>query len=421
MWTGARDVMATLRRMALAVAVVLHLGLVGVARGQSYSREFFPRPPRRLRDDLRLELLLGRALKEGAVCLDGSPSGFWFRPGTGAGANNWIVFLEGGGWCYDEEACLYRSGTMLGTSTQWPATRPVDRPLFSADPRVNPDFHDWNIVNVGYCDGASFSGDRDEPVIVDQRKLYFRGSRILHQLFRHLVETKGMGRAANVLLSGCSAGGLATIVHADQVSKYFGSGTVFKAVPFSGFFPDTDNFQGVQWFQGKQDYVFSMQNITTNLNPTCLANNVGKEHLCFDTQVSYKYLQTPTFLVNSVYDIWTVGNIYNIKLESLLNFDLSRVIFDLSRVIPFLNDKAKLVHDLITRTPTYQRHGAYLHTCYTHCGAGSPEGWAKVRVNGTTVRDAVGDFFFQRNDFTSPTPCEYSNLPPFQCNPTCPV
>merc|ERR1711959_759245 len=412
---GAGDVMATLmRRMALAVAVVLHLGLVGVARGQLDSR-----------DDLRLELLLGRALKEGAVCLDGSPSGYWYRPGSGAGANNWIVFLEGGGWCYDEKACLYRSGTFLGSSTQWPATRPVDRPLFSADHNVNPDFYDWNIVDVGYCDGASFSGDRDEPIIVDRRKLYFRGSRILHQLFRHLVETKGMDRAANVLLSGCSAGGLATIVHADQVSKYFGSGTVFKAVPFSGFFPDTDNFQGVQWFQGVQDYIFSMQNITTNLNPTCLANNVGKEHLCFDTQVSYKYLQTPTFLVNSVYDAWTVGNIYNISLESLLNLDLSRVIFDLARAIPFLNEKAKLVYDLITRTPTYQRHGAYLHTCYTHCGFGrgtdSPEGWAKVMVNGTTVRDAVGDFFFDRNDFTSPTPCEFSNLPPFQCNPTCPV
>merc|ERR1711959_35912 len=205
---GAGDVMATLmRRMALAVAVVLHLGLVGVARGQLDSR-----------DDLRLELLLGRALKEGAVCLDGSPSGYWYRPGTGAGANNWIVFLEGGGWCYDEKACLYRSGTMLGSSTQWPATMPVDgrkekgvtaladRPLFSADPSVNPDFYDWNIVYVG-----------------------------------------------------CSDGGLATIVHADQVSKYFGSGTVFKAVPFSGFFPDTDNFQGVQWFQGVQDYIFSMQ------------------------------------------------------------------------------------------------------------------------------------------------------------------
>ena len=179
--------MATLmRRMALAVAVVLHLGLVGVARGQLDSR-----------DDLRLELLLGRALKEGAVCLDGSPSGYWYRPGTGAGANNWIVFLEGGGWCYDEKACLYRSGTMLGSSTQWPATMPVDgrkekgvtaladRPLFSADPSVNPDFYDWNIVNVGYCDGASFSGNVTDPVVVDvQARGPVAGEGDLHGLAR---------------------------------------------------------------------------------------------------------------------------------------------------------------------------------------------------------------------------------------------
>lgn len=29
------------------------------------------------------------------------------------------IFLEGGGWCYDEQDCLSRSKTVLGSSKQW--------------------------------------------------------------------------------------------------------------------------------------------------------------------------------------------------------------------------------------------------------------------------------------------------------------
>lgn len=37
----------------------------------------------------------------GAVCLDGSPPGYWIRKATTPqSANKWIVHLQGGGWCY---------------------------------------------------------------------------------------------------------------------------------------------------------------------------------------------------------------------------------------------------------------------------------------------------------------------------------
>lgn len=31
-----------------------------------------------------------------AQCLDGSPGGFYFSPGSGSGANNWIIHTQGG-------------------------------------------------------------------------------------------------------------------------------------------------------------------------------------------------------------------------------------------------------------------------------------------------------------------------------------
>ena len=47
-------------------------------------------------------ILLEKQLKEtGARCLDGTPQGMYFEPGVGEDAKNWVVALDGGGWCYN--------------------------------------------------------------------------------------------------------------------------------------------------------------------------------------------------------------------------------------------------------------------------------------------------------------------------------
>ncbi|CAI7846864.1 unnamed protein product [Closterium sp. NIES-53] len=64
-----------------------------------------------------LQLILaeeGRA--EGAVCLDGSAPGFYYRKGYGSGQNNWVLFFEGGAWCSSPHACAYRARMHLGST-----------------------------------------------------------------------------------------------------------------------------------------------------------------------------------------------------------------------------------------------------------------------------------------------------------------
>ena len=47
--------------------------------------------------------------------------------------------------------------------------------IMSADCTANPDYCNFNRVHMAYCDGNSFSGNRDEAVTVKGDKLYFRG------------------------------------------------------------------------------------------------------------------------------------------------------------------------------------------------------------------------------------------------------
>lgn len=78
--------------------------------------------------------------------------------GTGSGTTKWILHQEGGGWCYNEQECVERSKTVLGSSTSWPKTASFAG-FLSPNEAVNPDFHNWNVAFLMYCDGASFSGD----------------------------------------------------------------------------------------------------------------------------------------------------------------------------------------------------------------------------------------------------------------------
>eukprot|EP00656_Telonema_subtile_P016622 TRINITY_DN18798_c0_g1_i2.p1 TRINITY_DN18798_c0_g1~~TRINITY_DN18798_c0_g1_i2.p1 ORF type:complete len:275 (+),score=58.94 TRINITY_DN18798_c0_g1_i2:95-919(+) len=183
------------------------------------------------------------AASDGAVCLDGSPGAFFFSPAANASnTNNWQIYFQGGGWCYEEQDCWNRTKTKYGSSS-WltdGVSTSVLGGLLSADCAVNPDFCNYNRVHMLYCDGNSFSGNRDQPVMVNDEPIYFRGKRIMDAVLKTLVRDHGLADAENVLLTGCSAGGLSTYLHADYVGQQVRAVAKglkkYKAAPISGFF-----------------------------------------------------------------------------------------------------------------------------------------------------------------------------------------
>lgn len=67
--------------------------------------------------------------------------------------------MEGGGWCYTEDECVERSKTKLGSSKSWSPDFELPYGFVSDDQETNPDFYNWNLAFVAYCDGASFLGN----------------------------------------------------------------------------------------------------------------------------------------------------------------------------------------------------------------------------------------------------------------------
>ena len=117
---------------------------------------------------------------------------------------------KGGGWCYDEDMCAKRSLTRLGSSTKFSPTSGCRCMNVLDDGSANDD--DCNCITLPYCDGASFSGNREKP----WRGLMHRGARNLNATIEYALDNLGMTGATQFVLFGESAGGLATFLHADR-------------------------------------------------------------------------------------------------------------------------------------------------------------------------------------------------------------
>ena len=148
----------------------------------------------------------------------------------------------------------------------------------SQDPGVNPQFFSWNFVYMKYCDGDSFSGAREDTVTWLGKDLHFRGHYVLEAVFDSLAANimkaaTPWASATDIVLSGCSAGGLSTFLHTQFVADtYVPAGASFHSVPVSGFFLDAMSVQGIAVYTQQMQVVWDLQQPSEcprpNPNPT---------------------------------------------------------------------------------------------------------------------------------------------------------
>ena len=94
---------------------------------------------------------------DNVTCNDGSVAGYYMR--RNYKSQRWVVFLEGGWICHDEESCSGRASRehYRMSSDRWSSEKTVGG-ILSADPDENPHFADANHVFVPYCSSDAWSG-----------------------------------------------------------------------------------------------------------------------------------------------------------------------------------------------------------------------------------------------------------------------
>jgi len=300
---------------------------------------------------------------------------------------------------------------------------------------MNPEFYDWNHVLMAYCDGASFSGDRADPINVDGKLIYFRGFRILKAIMKDLLENKGLNKATEVLLSGSSAGGLAVYIHADQIGEML-PGTVrrYKAIPMSGVFLDHPNAEDTFVYTPQIQYVFQMQNCTAGMNVRCLVSKSPRYmHLCMMAEYTMQFIQTPLFISNSAYDSWSTSCILGAEpvLNPTRNGNCSAVYkwaacekdpsqctqYQWSKIEQWGNDFSDRIEN--NEAVLADGNGLYEYSCHYHV-AEKTQYWDSMIVQGTVMRDAIYKWYYSKKEPASKhTYKDCKNHGSYCCNPTC--
>ena len=172
-----------------------------------------------------------------ARCLDGSQAGYYHRQGKGS---TWVIYLQGGGACYTYSDCLARTRTQLGSSTHWPPTFIQPDNVLTDDPIINPVFADAHAIYIPYCGGDVHRGTRTSPLNASW-PFTFAGHLIVGAVLDALVGPGGahaaaFAAAAEVLVSGSSAGGLGTLLNSDYIAARVPAGVRVRAAPQGGFF-----------------------------------------------------------------------------------------------------------------------------------------------------------------------------------------
>lgn len=327
------------------------------------------------------------SLETGARALDGSQYGFYFVP-SATGSRKWTIYFQGGGWCDDEDGCLSRANSTLGSSTFLLHKNSGCPCMNTANGGLD---ETCNCLFLPYLDGASFSGYREEPWPVPNHPgevVYFRGLQNLDSTLDYAFAQLGLDQATEVVVTGGSAGGLSTFLHADRIADRVKAGAKdckrTTAAPTVGYFIDHPKYPSSTWkdYTSNMAYVYKMQNLTAGaLLPECLVAFPESPHYCFMSPHMQQFIQTPFFMFNSKVDAWQMGNI--LQVPCLLWHQHNCTEDEQAAVLEF----ADSFMDQFAPVAKEPQNGAFITSCICHgCG------WNTLTLDNKTAYQHYADW-----------------------------
>lgn len=332
-----------------------------------------------------LVMLTDAAIQKGAVCLDGSPGGYYIRQGTDDN-KTWVVFHQGGGWCRSERECLSRTKMYLGSSNMisqfaWRSTyTDVANGLLSSNA-----FRSATIVYALYCDGGSWSGDLNEPFQARRnaasppQNIYFRGRRLLDAMIDSLLP-RGLNDASILLYGGCSAGALATYINVDYVAHRMRPGLKTVALADAMFDIPAPNFKGEEVFPDQMNWVFETMNVSASIPSKCLLDFPNGTECMFGATL-IDYIATPTFVLNSIYDDYQAVAI--VGANESCRHNISRCPDDIQL---YWSMYAGRMVDKFKNLPL--QHGGALTECSAHCTTNANHWDSSQFLDGLSIGEA---------------------------------
>ena len=265
--------------------------------------------------------------------------------------------------------------------------------LFSNDCTVNPQFCNATMLHLNYCDGASFAGHRDAAIDVGGKQIFFRGRDILDATLAAMLESEGLAAASALVVKGCSAGGLATIINVDRVAEVVRAavpGIAVVGLPDAGYFLDHNNTLGEPTWTPLYQWVSQAQNVTPAVDAGCVQHYspLGEEWKCFMAQYTAPFVSTPTFFAQDLDDSWQMSNIYQLPCNPYAGKGNCNAT-ELALVDSYYSDTLSALAPVFASAV----HGGFITACVQHCHSNIDFCFGSEIVEGQSLRDTFGAWF----------------------------
>lgn len=330
--------------------------------------------------------LIPNAEERFAVCNDGSSAGFYYAPPEEGDAKDppvWILFQQGGSWCWNDGSCRARSRA-LSSSNAWETKMTFTGIL--AERR----FRSAHRVFLRYCTSDGYLGNRTGPL-----GWQFRGRSVVKATIEEMVWL-GMGSAAGtkMLYSGCSAGGRGVSYNIDWVQTLLPTTVDLRGFMDSPLWIDLAPLVG-----GRTSLRAQTQAIAAlypeALDQDCVRVNFGRSWRCIMGEFSMAYVKTPSLIFAHQDDTH--------QLHTSLGHSYGPIWPRDHRWARQL--KERTVRALVALP---SRHSIFSVACTGHCVARS-DAYKHLRVGDQTLQTAVERFLFEDVTTRSIQKCDGHN------------
>jgi len=327
-----------------------------------------------------------------AVCTDGSRAGYYWKPAASPDASNlWLVYLQGGGWCYDGPSCTARCGSdptkstnPLCSSTGWETEKNLAGVFWPGAEDMA--LRDANKVYVRYCTSDGHMADAGASPTTGGR--HFRGAAVVRAVFNELVVTHGLGcphaRGRHlVAFGGGSAGARGAMVHIDYVNSMLGAAganvDVIGLLDSPLWLDIPPIAAGQVSLADTTRKVYSYGNVA-HLGEECAALYKGPDAWkCLFAQYRLPTLRTPYFLVASQYDSFQLY--WNIQKNPTTEPEIAYANL-------FANRTHEFMLELRSNWKQARPNSVFSWACYSHSVSLSDQGYNGYTSNGFTMRSA---------------------------------
>lgn len=158
-------------------------------------------------------------------CRDGSQTGIGIRL---TNSENLIIFLEGGGACFDASTCESNPSKFAQNDFEnFISQERLNSGIFNNSKNENP-FKDWNVIYVPYCTGDVHSGNTNSGTPLGVSDLQrFNGYKNFEAVMTAISNHFNNKNVKKVALTGVSAGGFGTLINFDQLANTFKSSELY--------------------------------------------------------------------------------------------------------------------------------------------------------------------------------------------------